>query len=427
MFSTLRRKSRDALDRLWIRIAVISVLSLLAIAVARITRPYLPERISDTLGTDSLNDLLTIIASSMLAVVTFSLSVMVSVYRSASSQWTPRVHRLMLEDRTTQNTLATFVGSYIFALAAIVLLRTSLFVGEDDDDDPQVVLFFFTILILILIVVSIVRWILHLQRVGSLIDTARRIEDRTTQALDVRTSTPFLGGRRLSASDVPSDGFVVRSTTTGYLQMIYQDAIGLVASDNDVDVYLHVPIGSFVYTDEPLCTLSTRHDAVEDCVLENVVVGDLRTFDQDPTFGLVVLSEVGSKAMSPGINDPGTAIDVIGRMARILESYSTESSDDDEVKHARLHVLEIDVDEMFESSMDPMIRDGADMVEVQVALLCALASLTTHSDPSVARNAVDSGRRAVRRAQQQFDEHDVGRLRRELHRSGSELATDLDE
>jgi len=419
MFSTLQRKWSDALDRLWIRISVISVLSLLAIAVARITRPFLPERIADTLGTDSLNDLLTIIASSMLAVVTFSLSVMVSVYRSASGQWTPRVHRLMLEDRTTQNTLATFVGSYIFALASIVLLRTSLFLSEDDDDDPQVVLFFFTIVILVLIVVSIVRWILHLQRVGSLIDVTRRIEDRTKDALDGRVSNPWLGGKRLDDDEEFGPAATpIRSQKTGYIQQVFEGTIGPAAAEHDVDVFLHVPIGTFVHEGEPLCTLSRWHDDLAERVRENIVVGDLRSFEYDPHFGMIVLGEVGSKALSAGINDPGTAIDVIGRMARILGSYSAETADDDDAAHPRLHVPSIDVAGLLEAGFDPIARDGAGTVEVQVALQRALTELSSHPEPSLARAAEDSSRRAQGRAKRALDDpHDLERLRRAMVRS----------
>ena len=43
-----------------------------------------------------------------------------------------------------------------------------------------------------------------------------------------------------------------------------------------------------------------------------------RSFDQDPRFGACVLTEIASRALSPAINDPGTAIDVIGRAVRVL-------------------------------------------------------------------------------------------------------------
>lgn len=50
------------------------------------------------------------------------------------------------------------------------------------------------------------------------------------------------------------------------------------------------------------------------------LIGDERTFDDDPRFGLVVLSEIASRALSPAVNDPGTAIDIIGTFVRLFRS-----------------------------------------------------------------------------------------------------------
>ena len=57
---------------------------------------------------------------------------------------------------------------------------------------------------------------------------------------------------------------------------------------------------------------------VHKAVAEAFTIGAERTFDQDPRFGLCVLAEIASRALSPAVNDPGTAIDVIGRAVRLL-------------------------------------------------------------------------------------------------------------
>lgn len=411
----VKRKLHSALDRLWVRIVVIAVLSLVAILFARVLQPYLPERISETVGADALDDLLQIVASSMLAVVTFSLTVMVTVYRNASSQWTPRVHRLMLEDRTTQNTLATFVGAFIYALTSIVLLRTTLFIDDEKSDDPEVVLFGVTIIVLILIVVAIVRWILHLQQVGSLIDVARRIEDRTIEAFETRMKSPCLGGHPLSSEDeIPSDAFPVTAEKTGYVRTIYQEAINSAAERQQVDVYLHAPVGRFVHRGQPMCHLASEDDEMITAVRENIVIDDVRDFAQDPRFGLVVFGEIASKALSQGINDPGTSIDVIGRIARILESFRSErNSDHDDVDYPRLWVPPLAASDLIEDGFDPIARDGGALIEVQLTLQAALGSLAEHPDGALANAARDAAARAYRRSARQLaDEDDLERLRR---------------
>lgn len=410
VLSDLKEKWNEYLDRLWVRITVISVLCLLAILTAPLVEPILPSQIDTKLGVESLDEILTIVASSMLAVVTFSLSVMVSVYRSASSQWTPRLHRLMLQDNVTQNTLATFVGAYIFALASIILLKTALFEGE-----KQIVLLAYTVLILILIIVAIVNWIVHLQSVGSLIDAARRVENETRKTFEHRMTTPCLGGHALvDQSDIPVGAFAIHAEETGYLQKIFPGAISSAADEHDVDVYFPVPVGRFVHRGDVICYISREQPEVVTLISRNVVIGDLRTFAQDPRFGLVVLGEIGSKALSPGINDPGTAIDVIGRMSRILESYRSEmDAAEDDLSNPRLWVTPLAADDLIEDGFDPIARDGGGIIEVQLALQKALTALARHPDPTLARAAEEAAVRAFRRAEHQLEyDSDLERLRK---------------
>lgn len=408
--SPFLRKFRDAVDRLGVRIAAIAILSLIAIGVARLLRTVLPEQITSTVGARSVRDLLQIIATSMLAVVTFSLSVMVSVYRSAAGQWTPRVHRLMLDDRTTQNTLATFIGAYIFSLTSIVLLQTSLFPGEE-----QVILFFFTILILILIIVAMINWVIHLQTLGSLIDAARRIEKRTSETFEERMNNPCLGGTPMEdVSEIPDDAVEIEADETGYVQEIFQRAIHLDADDNDVDVYLHHPVGRFVHRGEALCYLSEESDEMIESVRRNIRIGDLRTFEQDPRFGLIVLGEIGSKALSAGINDPGTAVDIIGRMSRILDSYRSEMDAvrDEEPAHPRLHIPILAASDLIEDSFGPIARDGVSVVEVQVTLQKALAAIMHHPDETLASAAAEAAEIAYGRAENSItNDFDLKRVR----------------
>ena len=96
--------------RLWFRATLISLLAVAAALLSLLISPFLPDGLSAGTGADSVDRILNILATSMLAVTTFSLSTMVSAYSAATSNVTPRATKLLIEDTTTQNTLATFVG-----------------------------------------------------------------------------------------------------------------------------------------------------------------------------------------------------------------------------------------------------------------------------------------------------------------------------
>src|SRR5690606_13434740 len=100
-----------------------------------------------------------------------------------------------------------------------------------------------------------------------------------------------------------------------------------IAEEKDCDIYvLHNP-GTFFSVDTPLAWLhcdaqSDELERISETIQEAFVIGDTRNFDQDPRFGLAVMSEIGSRALSPATNDPGTAIDVIGRNMRLLAFWA---------------------------------------------------------------------------------------------------------
>lgn len=149
---------------------MIGMLGVAAALLAALAERFIPWHPATEMGADAVYDILTIIASSMLAVTTFSLSVMTSAYGSAASNVTPRATRLLMEDTLTQNVLSTFIGSFLFSMVGIVVLKTGAY-----GDRGRFVLFLVTVAMIALIVVSLLRWIDHLTRLGQVGETTRKV------------------------------------------------------------------------------------------------------------------------------------------------------------------------------------------------------------------------------------------------------------
>ena len=128
------------------------------------------------------------------------------------------------------------------------------------------------------------------------------------------------------------------------------------------------------------------------------VLGDVRTYDQDPRFGLLVLSQIGSKALSPGVNDTGTAIDVLNRSARILSLYKDETSADGPPKFPRMYIRPLDPVDLILDALAGIARDGAADVEVQQRLQRIIAGLMQHPDDGLCEAAGTLGREFLDRA-----------------------------
>lgn len=127
--------------------------------LAAVVEVWIPWELPGFVDVAAIESLLTIIASSMLAVTTFSLGVMTSAYGSATSNVTPRATKLLMEDPITQTVLASFIGSFIFSVVGMIVLRFGAY-GERG----RVVLFIVTIAVIALIVVNLLRWIDYLTR-----------------------------------------------------------------------------------------------------------------------------------------------------------------------------------------------------------------------------------------------------------------------
>lgn len=382
--------------KLWFRAALLSVLGIVTALLATVAAPFIPLELSASIGADAVDNILNILASSMLAVTSFSLTTMVSAYGSATSNVTPRATRLLLEDTTSQNALSTFIGSFLFALVGIIALGTGAY-----GDQGRVVMLIATIGVIVLIVVTLIRWIDHLSRLGHVGDTTGRVERAAARALTQRMENPCLGGRPLQDPDrdIPAAARPIGSDTVGYVQHVDVEALSKCAEQHGGEVFVTAVPGTLVDRLRPLGWVTGMNNDVDDAVRSAFTLDAQRTFEQDPRFGLSVLSEIASRALSPAMNDAGTAIDVIGRAVRLLSSWRGESDAGKEVPCPRVHVPALCVGDLFDDMFLAIARDGAGTLEVQIRLQKALRTLADLGD-DFAVHAARHARRAAALAEE---------------------------
>ncbi len=382
--------------RLWARASLFALLGVAAALFGILGEHLVPEDLGGLIGARAVDGILNILASSMLAVTTFSLSVMVQAYGAATAHVTPRATQLLMQDSSTQNALAAFIGSFLFSLVGIVALATGAY-GERG----RVVLLAATLFVILLVVVTILRWIDHLSKLGRVSETTARVEQVTAKALGDRIERPFLGAQPLGDRQPPPEAQAAFPDRVGYVQHVDIAALGERAAELKGEVWVVSPPGSFVHPLRPLAWLvgGAADEAVGGKLREAFSVGDERSFDQDPRFGLSVLSEIASRALSPAMNDPGTAIDVIGRAVRLLSQWRETPGDDDATPCEGVRVPALLLDDLYDDIFAPIARDGAALVEVQIRLQKALAMLATLGGPAARAAALRHANLARQRAE----------------------------
>lgn len=377
--------------RMWFRAALVSAFGgALALAGALVGHT-ISYQFAATIGAKSVDGILTILASSMLAVTTFSLTAMVSAYSGATSTITPRAVQLLIDDSTAQNTLATFLGSFLFAIVGIIALSTGLY-GETG----RVILLAGTVAVILFIVVTLLRWIEHIARFGRVSDTIDRVERAAMEAIDT-IAVPLALGTKQTEPD-PRGMTPVMPKTMARVTHVDVAVLGKLAQALGADIHVLALPGKLVEPEQPIALVAGGcDDAAIDQVRQAFTLSRHRTFDHDPRFGLVVLSEIASRALSPAVNDPGTAIAVIEASARVMLALLDHRTNDGAQLPARVHVPPIRLTELLDDWCRPIARDGAGIVEVGIRLQKALAALARHAEPVrslIAQEARDAAERS---------------------------------
>jgi len=172
------------------------------------------------------------------------------------------------------------------------------------------------------------------------------------------------------------------------------------AEKHGVTVHLVIHPGKLIYPARPLLYLSGGEaKTLDPQPFQNaILIEHDRSFDQDPRFGLVVLSEIASRALSPAVNDPGTAISVLDSGLRCFEAFADASARPEDPRYSRIHGPEIEMRDLFTDFFTKIARDGSGMVEVQQRVQLCLLALAQSWPALFSVAAADASRDALERA-----------------------------
>lgn len=155
-----------------------------------------------------------------------------------------------------------------------------------------------------------------------------------------------------------------------------------VIRDEDVVVRCTIRVlerpGAFVDPHDALVVVAAKEELEEESakrIRGCFQLGDTRRVGSDPRFGMILLSEIADRALSPAVNDPGTAIAVLGIQIRLMETWSKHLTETHAVKYANVEVSPLDPDDLLDDAFTAISRDGAAMFEIGSRIQKSLAVL----------------------------------------------------
>ncbi len=382
-------------SRLWVKPTIMGIAATFWVSLAYFWAHLLPDDLSVSIKREILINLLGIMASTMLTVATFSVAAMVSAFSAVSTTATPRAARIVMQDNATQNSLTSFLAAFIYAIVALVAISV-----VDYGTGGRVLLFAGYTVMVAWVLISFVRWVDRVSTLGRMGDTLERVEEACRVPFASPNTMGTLGADEASGRPVP--GVEVRMERVGYIQNIDIAALDSLARELGTTIRVLVRPGAFFGPHDSLAVVA-GHDELDEESTERIrkafVVGESRRVESDPRFGLIILSEIADRALSPAVNDPGTAIAVLGIQIRLMEAWCKHRRETPEVKYPNIEVFPLDPDDLLDDSLTAISRDGSAMFEVGARIQKSLAMLTRLGNKKLTAAALRHSRLALEQAE----------------------------
>jgi uncharacterized membrane protein len=329
-------------------------------------------------GAEGARGLLAAIASSMITVAGVAFSVTMVTFALAASQYTSRILRNFMRDRSNQAVLGVFLGVFAYCLVVLRTIR-----GGDEGVFVPSLAIITAVLLAFLAIGFLVFFIHHTAASIQASNIVHGAGQETINAID-RLFPEAEHGTEESPRRPPRGGDQTWATlparSTGYIQALDVAILEDLARDAGTVIRMDRRIGDFVIQDTPLASLAGREgdEALIKKINAACTVGRYRTVHQDAAFGIRQIVDIALKALSPGINDTTTAVICIDALTAILVRAAPRRLEAGEgPNRAEPHVIVPGATfaELLGESFDQIRQNADENVAVLTHLLKALETI----------------------------------------------------
>lgn len=330
-----------------------------------------------------VRELLATTAAAILGVAGVTFSITIASLTMASQQFGPRLIRNFTEDRFTQIVLGFFIATFFYCMLSMQLGS----VIRNTDYSPLSTL----VAVLLLTVVDLLMLVLFIHHICKAIqaktiisDVAQEMRQRAISLLPMALDeAPQEDPKALAVmeTDLKARGDDVRVSSDGYVRAIDYPALLKYADRNEQIIGIMKRAGDYVLKGSLLAKVvgAQRPDDLDKVVNNFVVIGASRNPRQDLEFSIRQLVEIALRALSPGINDPFTAIACINHLGTLINMVSSRATPArswvDDSGDIRLLVKTTTFEGLVEAAFNQIRQEASSRVDVTVRLLDVLHEL----------------------------------------------------
>lgn len=312
-------------NRMWMDLAKYILISiLLAVGAILIDTKFIPilDYIPEILLTsvDLAKLILSTLAGSLLTITTFTFSTIMVVLVMYSSNFSPRVASNFLTDKITIKVLGIFVGGFFYCILTLFFMRKGYSEYLVLSATIAVIYSALCIIYFVIFVYNVSSSIQATKLISRLYDESYEIIERTLKQRENHISLDqYEIGVFRSKSEITSD-------KSGYLELIEFKEILNILKDMETKFILKVDIGTFVSKNQEIATLYYNEDLKDQELMKKLLnkftIEEKRIAYNDYRFSLQKIGDITLRAISPGTNDPNTAIHCINILGVLLSKLS---------------------------------------------------------------------------------------------------------
>ena len=294
------------------------------------------------------------LVSALLTITTFTFSTILAVFTLYHNSFTPRSVENFLDKKITMKVLGIFIGGFVYCLVSLNFMKA----GED-----QRLVIAGTIGV-IYAIWGAIYFVIFVQNVLSGVNYSKLLEniaDKTDKMIDKELEDRDF--ELLEKAEWTKKEKRISAPESGYLEIIDIEKIKKIIQDEDIVFTIEVSKGEFITQKQTLGYLSK--DSLDDETIEKIqkqfLFTETRISDEDYKVGLRKIAEIAARALSPGINDPNTAIHCTRKLSILLSHLAKVDSNHHYIKtdgKARIYYTSKSFKEMLVEHMQPIITYG---------------------------------------------------------------------
>ena len=383
----------------WVRTSMWLVPALFAI-VALVLGWVMPRWDRDSpidlgLNSNSIATALNAIVTGMLTFTGLVFSIVMLIVQFGSSTFSTRLMRWFWRSLVVKTALGTFIATFLYSLVAL---------ADVDSGTSSAVATRTFLLALVMVLVSVSMFLALLDRMAGLLRVARvtRVLGRQTIAVvDEVYPHPYDSSRaedslRRAVPTTEPDRVIRHTGEPASIMAIDKHGLVRYAESRDLVLELVPAVGQHVSRGATLFRVYGTAEVDDHLVRSGVIFGEERTIDGDPSFGFRLLADIALKALSPAVNDPTTAVQVLDRLEDLLRHAAhrrlAHGAEADRNGVARLGFPTPCWDDLLELGLDEILVYGAGAPQVTRRMAALLDNL--EEDVPVERRPIVTAYRA---------------------------------